>query len=446
MNLGAMSARELPERIWLPLRLYRIVGPLLAVVLLPTLILRLRRRGGWRPNFEQRFGWFSQKDKARLEAHSWTWIHSISVGETLVALKLARALQEVQPDIQVVLSVTTSTGFALAEQAAADGIFVMYNPVDFAGPVSRCLDLLRPTRLILIEGEIWPNLVSMCFERGIPVVLANARLSPRSASRFEKWRRWCEPFFQLLKWISVPDPEEIARWECLGIPADRLKLTGSIKFDDGVSIHCESRADRLRVLMESVGGGEPSPILVAGSTHEGEEEMLVQLLLDWRRTHATLKLILVPRHVERAPDLLHRLRLSGLQIVLRSELERASSADVILVDSTGELRDWYNLATVVFVGKSLTAHGGQNPVEPARLGKAVVFGPHMENFEVVVKHLLDAKGAIQIRNQEHLGEEISRLLKSPDERRVLGENACTVLQRHQGAAKRTAELILEGSD
>ncbi len=440
-----MSARELPESIGLPLRLYRMLGPLLAVVLLPSLFLRLRRRGGWRPNFEQRFGWFLQKDKDRLTGHSWTWIHSISVGETLVALKLARALQEVQPSMRIALSVTTSTGYAIAEQATANGIFVMYNPVDFEGPVSRCLDLLRPARLILIEGEIWPNLVSMCFERGIPVCLANARLSPRSARRFTKWRRWCEPFFQLLQWISIPDPEEIRRWECLGIPSDRLKLTGSIKFDEGLLTTSDARADRLRALMESLGGGRLSPILVAGSTHEGEEEMLVQLLPHWRRTHATLKLILVPRHVERVPDLLRRLRLSGLQIVLRSELEKVSSADVILVDSTGELRDWYKLATVVFVGKSLTANGGQNPVEPARLGKAVVFGPHMENFEVVVKHLLDAKGAIQIRDKAHLGEEVSRLLESPDERRALGENACEVLQRHQGAARRTAELILGGS-
>lgn len=436
--------RELPESVIGPLALYRLASPCLAAVMLPGLVMRLRRRGNWKHNFGQRFGWFHLRDHLRVRAHRWTWIHSISVGETLVALKLARALRAQNPEIRIALSVTTSTGYALACEAASDWLFPMYNPVDALGPVTRVLKLLRPERLILIEGEVWPNLVSACFERRIPLMLVNARLSPRSAARFARSRRWTAPFFQMLDWIGVPDPEDLPRWKAVGVSPEQLRLTGSIKFDHGASSAGNENAF-LR-LLEPLGIGEETPLLVAGSTHDGEEVLLARALAFWKIRQPLLRLILVPRHVERVPRLVVELEACGVRVVRRSALPVSGEADVILVDTTGELRDWYTLGTLAFVGKSLTAEGGQNPVEPALAGKAVVFGPHMENFAVVVAHLIASEAVLQVHDIEDLKRAVDRLLNDPVEREALGRKAQDALRRHQGAAARTAALILGGDD
>jgi 3-deoxy-D-manno-octulosonic-acid transferase len=432
--------RELPQSVVGPLALYRLAAPCLAGILLPGLILRLQRRGNWKRNFGQRFGWFHAPDLARLRAHRWTWIHSISVGETLVALKLARALHAADSRIRIALSVTTSTGYGLACEAASDWLFPMYNPVDALGPVSRVLKLLRPERLILIEGEVWPNLVSACFQRRIPLVLANARLSPRSAARFARSRRWTAPFFQMLDWVGVPDPEDVPRWEAVGVSPDRLRLTGSIKFDNG-GVADRTGKDLLELLKPS-GIGPQTPLLVAGSTHDGEEVLLVRALALWRKRHPDLRLVIVPRHVERVPALVPELEACGVRVVRRTALPASGSPDVILVDTTGELRGWYAIGTVAFVGKSLTAEGGQNPVEPALAGKAVVFGPNMQNFAVIVAHLLSVGAVLQVQDMDGLVEAVDRLLGDPAERELLGTKAVQALQQHQGAAERTAALIL----
>jgi len=432
--------RVLPAAVTTPLALYRLFAPCLAAFLLPSLILRLRRRGNWRFNFGQRFGWFHWDDLVRLRQHRWTWIHSISVGETLIALKLARALKSEHPEIRIALSVTTSTGYALASEAAADWLFVLYNPVDAIGPVTRVLRNLSPERLILIEGEVWPNLVAECYQRRIPVMLANARLSPRSAARFAKARNWVAPFFRLLDWIAVPDSEDIVRWTAIGVDADRLRLTGSIKFDQGTV--SSTKAEAFLRLIVPLGMTEQTPLLVAGSTHDGEEVLLVQALAIWRKRFPEMRLILVPRHVERVPALLPELEACGVRVIRRSQLPSDAPADVLLVDTTGELRDWYAIGTVAFVGKSLTAEGGQNPVEPALAGKPVVFGPHMENFAVVVEHLLASDAALQVQDLEGMIEAVARLLGDADQRERLGQNAIRALARHQGATARTAALVL----
>lgn len=432
---------SLPDAVRLPLAVYRAAFPLALTLLAPSLLLRMLRRGNWSAKFAQRLGCFDVEDVARLGEGGWTWIHSISVGETLVALKLVRALQAACPQIRVALSVTTSTGYALAREASGDFLFAFYNPVDVPSAVERVLEGLKPDCLVLIEGEVWPNLVSACVEAGIPVMLANARLSPRSAARFARWKRWCAPFFGLLEWIAVPDAQDVSRWEKLGVSQKQLRLTGSVKFDHGdVS---DPQVQRLRELVGSLGVGEATPVVVAGSTHEGEERMLVEAMRGWRSEFPELRLIIVPRHIERAPALMAELRALGVRLALRSELPVREEADVLIVDTTGELRSWYGLCTVAFVGKSLCGYGGQNPVEPALAGKPVVFGPHMENFAVVVAHLLAQDAAVQVSDAASLERHIAMLLRSPARRQQLGDRAKSALKEHQGSASRTAALILQ---
>ena len=440
--------RPIPNNVILPLSIYRAVIPFVAAALLPGFFLRMRRRGGYRDNFGQRLGWFSKTDQKTLSVGGWTWIHSISVGETLVALKLAQALRSLQPDIRIVLSTTTSTGFAIAKNAAQDWLVPIYNPIDSRGAIIRTLELLKPQRVVLIEGDAWPNLLTICFELQIPIALANARLSPRSAARFHRFSRWVSPLFSLLDWIGIPDSEAADKWTRIGVPSSKLRVTGNIKFDQATTAE-SSRTAEFQHLLLNAGISPDEPLLIAGSTHPGEELILAKLLPRWRSRDKNLRLILVPRHIERVAELVLELRPLGFRIVLRSKIAtpiEAEPADIVIVDTTGELRDWYALGTVIFVGKSLTGIGGQNPVEPALTGKPVIFGPHMENFETVVEHLLRLDGAVQIADECALLSAVNDLLSNEHRRSKVAQNAAKAVEWHQGATRKTAELLLHKSE
>ena len=442
----AMPRRPLPPDARRSLLLYRLLFPFVLVVLIPGVLLRMFRRGGFREKFGQRLGRYSAADRARVASREWIWIHSISVGETFVALKLARALHERDPACGVLLSATTSTGFAEARKAAADWLEPIYNPIDARSIVRRALDALQPRKLVLIEGEAWPNLVAECWEREIPVALANARLSPRSERRFRKFRALTGPIFRLLDPVCVAEPADVGRWQSLGVAAEHIVCTGSIKFDDPAG--APSREAEFRALLGALGIAPAAPIIVAGSTWAPEEHALASLLPELRRDFPGLLLILVPRHIERAEAILRDLAPLSLGIAKRSTPNAQSptlnAPDILLIDATGELRDWYSLATVVFVGKSLPGVaevGGQNPAEPAALGKPVVFGPHMENFASVVALLLEHQGARQISDASALRDELHTLLHDSTRRTTLGTNARNALQAHRGATARTAAAL-----
>jgi 3-deoxy-D-manno-octulosonic-acid transferase len=437
---------KLPADAGRSLFLYNLFFPLVFVCLLPGFLLRMVRRGGFRSRFGQRLGLYRPDDRERLAAHRWIWVHSISVGETLVALKLARQIHAERPDAHILLSTTTTTGFALVQENANAWLEPMYNPIDFRPIVRRTLGLIRPERIILIEGEAWPNLLAESVRRRIPVSLANARLSPRSEGRFRRFQRWTAPIFRLLDNIAVPEAEDVERWRSLGLPAEKLHATGSIKFDQAAG--SPARTEELRAVLRAAGIPEQAPLLVAGSTHAGEERLLAEILPELRASEPELRLIITPRHVERTPAILRELTPLAFRVARRTALSAASGAgeaagcDVLLVDTTGELRDWYTLATVVVVGKSFTAAGGQNPAEPALLGKPVLFGPHMENFQAVVEHLLAHEGAMQVPDIASLTLAIRKLLADPPRRAALAQNAAQALAAHQGATARVARLLL----
>ncbi len=444
-----MPSRPIPANARRVLLLYRLLFPFVFLALLPGVLLRMWRRGGFQKKFAQRLGRYSAADRVRFASREWIWIHSISVGETLVALKLARALHEREPTIGVLLSTTTTTGFAEAGKSASEWLEPIYNPLDGRSIVRRALDILRPRQLVLIEGEVWPNLVAECTERGIPVALAGARLSPRSERRFRKFRAFTGPIFRLLDRICVAEPEDVGRWQSLGVPGERIHCVGSIKFDDPGS--APPREAECRAILAKLGLPETAPIVVAGSTWAPEEQTLARALTELRREFPDLFLILVPRHIERTDAILRDLAPLGLCIARRSTLPvwgaKVERPDLLIVDATGELRDWYSVATITYVGKSLAGVsevGGQNPAEPALLGKPVVFGPHMENFAAVVALLLRARAALQLPEASALVPEFTNLLREPESRNRMGEAARRALGTHRGATARTAELILKG--
>ena len=419
--------------------LYNLAFPFVLVALLPSFLVRMLRRGKYRHKFGQRFAIYSPRVRQKLSAGGWIWMHAVSVGEVMIAIKLIREMKSRDPGLQVVLSTTTSTGFALASREKSDWLEPIYNPIDFYFIARRAMRLIRPKQMILVEAEIWPNLSAEAKKHGAKIALVNARLSARSESRYRLVKPFAASLFNQLDLLCVTDSHEIARWTGLGVDESKIRLTGSIKFDD--SGDSASPKKDMRVVLSDFGVTADRPILLAGSTHKGEEKVLAAVYQELRAEMPELFLAVVPRHAERAREVLEDIQSLGLKTALRAGEPRP--CDCLIVNTTGELRDWYDCSTVVFVGKSLLARGGQNPAEPISAGKAVVFGPNMQNFQALTAQLLREGGAVQVDSQEALVAAIRSLLSDETARLQLAGNGMRCLQQHRGATTRTAELLEE---
>jgi 3-deoxy-D-manno-octulosonic-acid transferase len=419
--------------------IYNLFWPIGLLFFLPGYLAKMIRRGGYREKFGQRLGFYDRELRVRLSKQRSTWLHAVSVGEVMIALKLAQQLRTLEPDVPCVLTTTTTTGFALAKKNAPPWIEVMYTPLDFWPVMRRAFSTIRPAKIVLVEAEIWPNLAAKAHAQRTPLVLVNARLSPRSERRFRRFRFFVAPTFRLLDLVCVQERDDVDRWTALGIERSAIKYTGSIKYDP---TGLDDRAD-----IDEAGGlaavNPERPVLFGGSTHRGEEEILAKVFLRLRQKFPSLCLFIAPRHVERVGEIRAQLEALSLRTLLASETtgQREAEPECVLLDKTGELRRWYDVATVVFIGKSLTAHGGQNPVEPIITGKAVILGPHMENFATLAKTLVTKNGAIQVHDVASLERAVDKLLRDSEARQRLVQNAREVLSQHRGATARAAALI-----
>ena len=430
--------------------IYNLFWPLGLFVFLPGYFAKMIRRGGYREKFGQRVGIYEGKVRNRLSNQRPTWLHAVSVGEVNIALKLANALRALEADLQCVLTTTTTTGFALARKTAPPWIEVMYTPLDYWPIMRRAFSVICPARIVLVEAEVWPNLAAAAHARRIPLALANARLSPRSERRYRRFRFFVAPTFRLLDLVCVPERRDVERWTALGVPRNRIHVTGSIKFDPDVQTqnHTVTASVLASAKLDECGSAAFSPdslVLFGGSTHRGEEEILVRVFLRLREQFPSLRLFIAPRHVERLQEIRAQLGAMPLRVRLASEALTcdAADADCMLLDTTGELQRWYGIATVVFIGKSLTAHGGQNPVEPILAGKPVVFGPHMENFATLARTLVSNQAAMQVNDTDSLEHTVGELLRDSESRQRIVQNAHAALSEHKGGTARTATLIHE---
>lgn len=431
----------------LPFAFYNLLLPFGLLCMLPGALVKMRRRGGRWQDLAQRIGLLSGETQAVIEAlprdKGRLWMHAVSVGEVNVARKLIRSLLLASPDTSIVLTSTTPTGHALAQECEkqhAGRVVALYSPIDLPGVPQRMLDLIRPTQLVLVEAEVWPNLVRACSQEGIPVSLVNARLSPRSARRLKALRFLVRPVYGLLRQILVQETDDVARWQSFGLDASLIHLTGSVKYDPEGSEVPSVKIDALRQLLHERGIEPGRPVLLAASTHDGEEVQLAKVFQKLQTRHPRLALLIVPRHVERAAEIVASLESIGLHAARRSqEGARVDEGACLLIDSTGELAAWQHLATLVVIGKSFLAEGGQNPAEAVFAGKPVLFGPHMENFTPLVDLLLRHRGAMQVRDFDDLETQLDALLKSPGD---LARNGHQALQAHAGATRRTVERVL----
>ena len=439
------------RRAWplgLVMALYNLLLPLGFLIMLPGSLRKMRRRGGSARDLTERLGFYRPEVRRRLaRMHRPVWMHAVSVGEVLVALKLVAAWRRMAPETEFVLSTTTSTGAAVARENAPDCLEVIFNPVDFRGAVRRALELIRPSRIVLVEAEVWPNLVQLARGEGLPVSLVNARLSPRSERRYRNFFPIVAPIFGQLDLACVPEPADRDRWAAIGVRPGVVTVTGAVKHDYAAAAGAEDlrRGEFQQCLQRLFGTADPVLVLAA-STHPGEERAVADAFAQIRERHHSARLAVAPRHFERGPEVAAALAAAGFVVRRRSESacwpEEGISDPVFLIDTTGELRLWQSLATVVVIGKSFLAEGGQNPVEALMAGRPVICGPHMENFGPLMQALLGCRGIRQVRGLDELPDALSGFLGDPAEARALARRAQAALEPHQGAAARTVAAVL----
>jgi 3-deoxy-D-manno-octulosonic-acid transferase len=413
----------------------------------PYYFLKMWRRGNWRAGFGQRFARYSPELKAVLAKRPVLWLHAVSVGEVGVCWQLIRALEPHLPGFQILVSTTTSTGMAELQRLLPPHIQRIYYPADFAGAVRRAMKAIQPRAIILVEAELWPNFLCEAIAARCPLFLVNARISDRSLRNYRFFGFFFRPIFARFCGVGCQQPEDARRMTELGFRAEAVRVTGNLKFD---AAQPGPRAGLdVPALLRQIGVGEKAMLLVAGSTHAGEEVILAELLIRLRRRFPGLFLVLVPRHFERAKEVARELETRGVKFICRSDIPAGGPIapgrlECLLVNSTGELKFFYEQATVVFVGKSLTARGGQNPIEPAALGKPVIFGPNMQNFASAAQAFVAGQAAVQVQNATGLEAALAELLADERRRAELGARARQVVQQNLGATERTMRLIVEG--
>lgn len=371
------------------------------------------------------------------------WIHAVSVGETLTARALAVDLKAQYPRLRLFLSTTTIAGQQVARQSLqhVDGVF--YFPFDWTFIVRRTLDLVKPRVFIMMETEIWPNLLRMCRKRGVKTVVINGRISSRSYPRY----RLVRPFFRRVladvDRFCMQSEESARRLIDLGADPSRVTITGSLKFDSlelpTASSHGKPRERVLRFFRISPN----RQVLVAGSTMRGEESAVLHAFARVKKLSPGALAIVAPRHPERFGEVERLAREAGFVTVRRSELpiDAEPRADVVVLDSIGELAQVYQLATAVFVGGSLTDHGGHNILEPAVFGKPIMFGPYMQNFREITDTFLANGAAVQVHSDRELEETLLALLSDPVRRARLGAAARALVEANRGAKDKTLAVI-----
>lgn len=426
--------------------IYNILFTLFFYLSAPFYFLKMWRRGGWKENLGHRFGRYDAKVKQALTNRHIIWLHAVSVGEVNICTHLIQALEPRIPNIKIVVSTTTSTGMGELKKRLPSHIQKIYYPIDRKIWAWKAIGTIHPEAVILIEAEIWPNFIWRCRDLNIPVFLINARLSDRSTRGYRLWGFLFRPLFESLAGVGCQSEKDAETLVELGCRPEAVNVLGSLKFD-AVKLD-ERRLLDVPALLRQIGVDASVPVIVAGSTHAGEESILGGIYLRLRARFKNLFLILVPRHAERAKDAGRDLEDQKLKVFYRTQITAHTAhapgeVDCLIVNTTGELKYFYERANVIFVGKSLQAHGGQNPIEPGAMGKPMVFGPNMENFAAIADTFVRQGGAVQVRNAAQLEEALAELLSDPGRSAELGRCALRVVQENQGAIERTVDMVVE---
>lgn len=423
--------------------LYDFILLLAALILIPCYYFRGVRYRSFRQGIRERLGFFAPGRLAILAGKRVFWIHAVSVGETRAALPLVKALRKAYPEVALIISNVTETGHKIASQAAEIDCCLFF-PYDFSLVVHRVLKQVRPALIIIVETEIWPNFVRLARDEDIPVVLVNGRISDRSYPRYQLIKPFISPVLQRFSLLCMQTAEDARRLRMLGAPAAVVHVSGNVKFDLDIGIPDPSAVARLKTEYHLPEG---ELIWVAGSTHAGEEETVMDVYQQCANGEKPLRLVLVPRHPERCPMVASMLTQRGIPFVQRSKLAAIhgflAPGTVLLIDTVGELQRIYKVADLVFVGGSLVPVGGHNILEASAVYKPVVFGPYMHNFKEISQLLLAAGGGVMVSGTKELFLAVNRLLTDEPERLTLGSRGYKLIRDNVGATDFTLEIIAE---
>ena len=435
--------------------LYNALFAVAYTVMLPSFLLRMKRRGGYRARFADRFGRYPKDILGALSHEPRTtsheprttnhepriWIHAVSVGEVQVAGQLMRAMRKRNPNVRFVFSTTSSTGWKTAEREVTPDDVLIYNPLDFGGCVKCALDAVNPRAVILTETEIWPNFIRALKKRGVPIYLVNARISDRSAPRYKALRWFFGEVFRCFTKIYAQSDLDAQRLTDAGADPATVQVTGSFKFD--VAHRNEAKERELRAW---IGEGE---ILLGGSTWPGEDVVMLNTYKRLIEKHPEVKLVIAPRHFEKA-DAVGEHIATNLNCHNCSQMANDKNGSrVFLADTTGELMGLFGISAVAFVGKSLCEHGSQNMIEPCLCGVATVVGPYTENFRPVMSDLLAADALVQTPDADtpearaaSVEAELLRFFDEPERRAAYGQRAQAAVARRCGVVGRCADELL----
>ena len=421
--------------------LYTVAILILAVALAPWFLYQAVRYRKYVGSIAERMGRLPVS--FNLDGDESIWIHAVSVGETLAARTLIEGLRERYPGLRLFLSTTTMTGRHLARSRIQGVDAIFFFPFDIPLFVNRTLKLVRPRLFIMVETELWPNLLRACRTQGVKTMLVNGRISARSYPRYRLARGFFRDVLANVDRFCMQGDESARRIIDIGAPADRVLVTGNLKFD---ALELPAPADRGAGRVLRYFRLPPDrPVFIAASTLKGEESPVLQAFAAVRRQYPNTLLVMAPRKPERFHEAASLARAEGLRVMRRMELaiDAEPRADVVILDSIGELAHLLQIATVVFVGGSLVAQGGHNILEPAVHGKPVVFGPHMDNFKEIAAEFIAHQAAIQVSSAEALPGVIVRLFGDPVERARLGASARALIDSNRGAQQRTLDVIAQ---
>lgn len=412
----------------------RILYTLIIYLFSPFILFLLYRPRHGKPGFGSRWkehlGWIPAPLKSAP-----LWIHAVSVGETIAVTPLIKALKQRHPDLPILLTTTTRTG---ADQAARLGSLVehRYAPLDYPGAVARFLRTANPRALLIMETELWPNLLAQCGQKKIPVAILNARLSERSCQRYQHIRHFFQHMSRALTLLLCQHHDDAARFKRLGVDKNKLLITGSIKFDIQMDQQQIENGEQYR---QQLGN---RPVWIAASTHKGEDEKILRAHQIILQQIPNALLVLVPRHPERFNDVALLCQNQGFSLCRRSE-QRSVAADeqILLGDSMGEMAYYFQMADLAFMGGSLVPVGGHNLLEPAALAKPTLIGPHYFNFSDITRQLIAKQACQVIHNDDELATTVQELLLAKEKQHQMGMAAFDVVAANQGALEKSLNAL-----
>jgi len=423
----------------LTLFLYNFLLYIGLLVMLPSSLIKAKKTG---VDIRYWLGLLPPELKEKPKHKKTVWVHAVSVGEVNSVRPLIKKIKETYPDLTIVLSTVTGAGQEVARKSVKEADHFIFFPSDLPWTLRRFFRYIRPHLLILVETELWPNLISLAASRAIPVVLVNGSISRRSSERYQKIKWFFQPILNRMTLFLMQSSTEAERIIAIGAPQEKVINTGNIKFDISIPELTESEKQQYRSLF---GFNQTQPIWLVGSTHPGEETIILRVFKSLLTQVPELKLILAPRHPHRADEVVKEIEAVQLAYVRRSRIENSESQiqkpQIILVDTVGELTKLYSLSTVVFVGGSLVPIGGHNLLEPAILRKPVLFGPYMQETRDSTELLLTTGGGIQVKSEKELEDQVLYLLNHPEERNDRGEKAKSAVLANQGATNKTLALL-----